>query len=145
MYWLNRWLVCITVAVEIHRICFFKKYFQLVSQHSSQFSKQQEENVDTTILEGLKTRHILNVIYVEFFCVWFPAIDLETVLQVSIPKFKDNRHFSFCYRFISSLSFTLGYLASILFIWLASILFTYLTHYPKKVLSFAFWNNSCGP
>ena len=33
----------------------------------------------TAMLEGLKTKHAFNVIHVEFFCAWFPAIDLETV------------------------------------------------------------------
>ena len=58
-----------------------------------------------------------NVILVEVFCAWFPAVDLETVLQISIPKFNENKHFFCCYSFISSLSFTLGYVASIFFIW----------------------------
>ena len=41
---------------------------QLVSHCTSQFFKQREENVDTAILEGLKTKHTFNVIHMEFFC-----------------------------------------------------------------------------
>ena len=63
-----------------------------------------------------------NVIFMEVFCDWFPAIDLGTVLQISIPKFNDNKHFFCYYSFISSLSFTLGYLASTLFIWVRNAL-----------------------
>ena len=48
-----------------------------------------EESVDSVILEGLKTKHTFNAIHVELFCAWLPAIDLETVLQISIPKFTD--------------------------------------------------------
>ena len=33
-----------------------------------QFFKQREENVNTAILEGLKTKDIFNLIHVEFFC-----------------------------------------------------------------------------
>ena len=63
-----------------------------------------------------------NVIFMEVFCAWFPAIDLGTVLQIFIPKFNDNKH-CFChYSFTSSLSFTLGYLASTLFIWVRNAL-----------------------
>ena len=61
--------------------------------------------------------YTFNVILVEIFCAWFPAVDLKTVLQISIPKFNENKHFFCCYSLISSLSFTLGYVASILFIW----------------------------
>ena len=35
----------------------------------SQFFKQREENEDTVILEGLKTKHTFSVKHVEFFCV----------------------------------------------------------------------------
>ena len=87
-------------------------YFQLVSHFTYRFFKQREENVDTAMLEGLKTKHTFNVIHVEFFCAWFPAIDLEIVLQIFIPKFKDNKNLFCCYSFISILSFTLGYLIS---------------------------------
>ena len=66
--------------------------------------------------------YTFNVMLVEVFCAWFPAVDLETVLQISIPKFNENKHFFCCYSFISSLSFTLGYLASILFIWVRNAL-----------------------
>ena len=75
-------------------------------------------------LRGLKTTrrkcrycYTFNVILAEVFCAWFPAVDLKTVLQISIPKFNENKHFFCCYSLISSLSFTLGYVASILFIW----------------------------
>ena len=61
--------------------------------------------------------YTFNVILVEVFCAWFPAVDLETVLQISIPKFNENKHFFSCYSFTSSLSFTLVYVASIFFIW----------------------------
>ena len=66
--------------------------------------------------------YTFNVIFVEVFCAWFKIIDLGTVLQISIPKFNNNKHFFCCYSFISSLSFTLGYLASILFIWVRNAL-----------------------
>ena len=39
-------------------ICFVESYFQLVLHYTSQFIKQREENVDTVILERLKTKHI---------------------------------------------------------------------------------------
>ena len=56
----NCWLVRIIVAVEIQRsiMCLTEKYFQLVSHYTSQFFKQREENVNTAILERLKTKHI---------------------------------------------------------------------------------------
>ena len=66
--------------------------------------------------------YTFNVILVEIFCAWFPAVDLKTVLQISIPKFNENKHFFCCYSLISSLSFTLGYVASILFIWVRDTL-----------------------
>ena len=62
------------------------EYFQLMSHYTSQFFKQQEENVDTAILEGLKTKHTSSVIHAKFFCAWFSAIDLESILQISILK-----------------------------------------------------------
>ena len=66
--------------------------------------------------------YTFNVMLVEVFCAWFPAVDLETVLQISIPKFNENKHFFCCYSFISSLSFTLGYVASIFFTWVRDAL-----------------------
>ena len=56
----------------------------------------------------IKTHSRSNVIHVEFFCAWFPAIDLETVLQILVEKFQDNKNFLCCCSFIASLSFTLG-------------------------------------
>ena len=38
------------------------------------------------------------------------------IMQIFIPRFKDNKYFFCFYSFISSLSFTLGYLAGISFI-----------------------------
>ena len=75
-----------------------------------------------TMGEKCRYCYAFNIIFVEVFCAWFPTIDLGNVLQISIPKFKDNKHFFCCYSFISSLSFTLGYLASILFIWVCNAL-----------------------
>ena len=69
-----------------------------------------------TMGEKCRYCYAFNIIFVEVFCAWFPTIDLGNVLQISIPKFKDNKHFFCCYSFISSLSFTLGYVASIFFI-----------------------------
>ena len=75
-----------------------------------------------TMREKCRYCYTFNIIFVEAFCAWFPTIDLGHVLQTSIPKFKDNKHFFCCYSFISSLSFTLGYLGSILFIWVCNVL-----------------------
>ena len=66
--------------------------------------------------------YTFNVILVEVFCAWFPAVDLETVLQISIPKFNENKHFFCCYSFMSCLSFTRDYVASIFFIWVRDTL-----------------------
>ena len=81
---------------------------------------------------GRKCRHcytggIKNKTYIQgntcgAFRAWFPAKDLETFLQISIAKFKGNKHLFYYYSFISSLPFTLGYLASILFIWVRNAL-----------------------
>ena len=103
----------------MHRsgMCLAEKYSQLVSHYIFHFFKQREENVGTAILQGLKTKQTFNVIHVERFFAWFPATDLETVLQMSIPKFKDNKYFLCCCSFTSSLIFTLGFYASISFIW----------------------------
>ena len=45
-------------AVEIHWsvMCLREKYFQLVSHYTSQFFEEREENIDTAILKGLKTK-----------------------------------------------------------------------------------------
>ena len=89
----------------------------VVLHYTYQFLKQREENIDTALLEGLKTKHTFNVIHVEFFWALFLAIELETVLQIFIPKFEGNKHFNCCYSLIWSLCFTLDFSASILFIW----------------------------
>ena len=45
-------------AVEMHWsvMCLRVEYFQLVSHYTSQFFEEREENVDTAILKGLKTK-----------------------------------------------------------------------------------------
>ena len=88
--------------------------------------------MDTTMLEWLKTKHTFNAIHVEFFCAWILAIYPETDLQNFMSKFKNNKHFFRSYSFISSLFRTF------------EICRTYY-HYPKKVLTLVFWNNSCVP
>ena len=62
------------------------------------------------------------VIRLELSCAWFQATDPETVFEISIPKFNDNKYFFCCCSYISSLSFTLGYLVNILFIWVRNSL-----------------------
>ena len=51
------------VAVEIlwSAMCLAEKYFQLVPNYTSQLFKQREQNVDTAILKGLKTKHTFNI------------------------------------------------------------------------------------
>ena len=73
LFWLNCWFLCIIVAVEIHQsvMCLAEKNFYLVSHYISQFFKQREENENTAILEGLKTKHTFNVIHVKFFVLDF--------------------------------------------------------------------------
>ena len=66
-----------TATVEMHLsvMCFAEKYFQLVF-HPLHLSVLQttKGKCRHAILEGLKTKHTFNVIHVEFFCAWFPAV-----------------------------------------------------------------------
>ena len=92
--------------------------------------------------------YTFNVILAKLFCAWFLAVDLETVLQISISKFNENKHFFCCYSFISSSSFTLVYVASILFTWVRDALIKIRNF--KKWSNTSWrgcgisWNNSCG-
>ena len=65
---------------------------------------------------GIKNKIYIHCNMCRVFCTWFP------VLQISIAKFKGNKHLFCCYSVTSSLPFTLGYLASVLFIWVRNVL-----------------------
>ena len=95
----------IIVVVKIHQsvICL------------AEFFRQQEENVDTAILEGLKTKHTLNVIHVAFFCL-ISGNRSRMFCKFPYQSFKTKISFG-GYSFISILFFTLGYLFSIWVIW----------------------------
>ena len=70
---IRKYTLCIMAAVEIHQsvVCVSEKYFHLVFYYNSQSFKQPEENVDTTMQEGLKTKDTFSVIHVKFFVLDF--------------------------------------------------------------------------